>query len=527
MRHAARTGALLAALLISPSISRPAGTESKPPALEPDVAKRYAVVPDVEQWRKVLYEEKGFAALERFAAERLAKPFTKDSSAQLSRFYSALGSLRRDYPAALMTAVLNEWCAKSPASHVPFVARGIFTTDFGWGIRGGKWANDVKSEQWRVFGEHLKRARLDLEKASSLAPKDPNPPAELIRVAMGAGLERAEMDAYYRRAIEAYPGHYQARRRKMQYLDPRWKGSLEDFKAFFAECLKDAETYPHVGGVALEALDDLQNAADAIAHDQGKPRSPIMSPENRWKVVQSVYERMIARFPDDVRSRSYYARWAYDERRIETAAEQFERIGDRYFENANWGSLAHYNHARADTYRKRGWTELQAGRFEPGKDWLSKSLALEPKEAWTLVTLAEASRMQGDVPAARRYAEQALALHPTSARDAASARFLAGTSEGDFYPRRFGDPSADLSREAWEKLQKDDLAGGKVLLLKSIQANPENAWALAKLAEVCRRRGEWKAAKEYAEKALALNPSDSRDAAQARSVLDAVKKNQR
>jgi tetratricopeptide (TPR) repeat protein len=400
-------GRALFFLLASASV-RPAGAGG----LDPAVAARYAVVPDVEDWRPRLYKEKDFDGVEKFVADHL-KSFDDKGSDELTRFYESLATIdEAEVPASTMKAVLDEWTRTRPQSHAARMALGHFHLHLAWRARGTGWGSDVMPGQRRVFKEKLESAQVDLEKAYAMDPKDPNSADLLVNLSRARGLPREKMEDYYRQALAADPGHRGARANKLEFITPRWFGSEEEVEAFGRECLKDSVKYPYAGRVAIDVLEERESWAGIRARREHRPAAEVFKPNERWLTTQIVYEGILAHDPGDLHIRSRYAYWAHRLKKYREAAAQFDAIGDRWIRGTSWNSLADYNQARAATYAALAYALVQAKQWEKAKPWLDKMLTYEPDSAWGLTHMAMYWQAAGDADKAVDFAEKSLARHP-------------------------------------------------------------------------------------------------------------------
>jgi len=161
-----------------------------------------------------------------------------------------------------------------------------FYTDYAWEARGGGWAADVKEDGWKLFGERLKIAGEAGRRGWELDPLNYRCAEDMIRVCMGEGRDRAEMETWFQRAMLANPYAYDACRFKMTYLLPKWNGSLDEVLAFGEECVKNSTPDSRQALVMVEAIASLRkDAADEAA---------LMAQPRIWKDIQAAYEKLLS-----------------------------------------------------------------------------------------------------------------------------------------------------------------------------------------------------------------------------------------
>lgn len=305
----------------------------------------YVLIDDYVKWVPILYRDKNFASLEQHISTLLAEQ-SEENANDLNVLYNVLGHLTDPAHQDLMASILDEWCQQSP-SQVPWIVRGYFHISTGWAIRGGDWASTVTPLAMSQFKEQLVLARSDFEKAYTLNPNDPNSSTGLLIIARALSLPTEEMEAFFQRGISVSPGLADLYRQKLEYLTPKWGGTVEGMMKFAEECQDMGEQYPTVGLVVVAAMVEIQD------HFTPKDQNYLGDATN-WAIVQQSYERFFARYPDNLLRRFNYAYDALKAGKNQTAVEQFEMIGDRWHFGLNWSSPESFNRDRARAYHNLG-----------------------------------------------------------------------------------------------------------------------------------------------------------------------------
>lgn len=175
--------------------------------------------------------ERRFAELQAYFDKLIVeKPYTDGGSRVLEAIYGEM-SARRD-----ILGDLKAWCDSKEAGHSAFILRGKYHIDDAWRARGAGYAHTVSDEGRRLMRERLMLARIDLEKAFSMNPKDPNSAASMIVVCTGLSLDKETMEDWFQKAVSADECAFYAYSAKGQYLNPKWHGSLEEFASFAHSC---------------------------------------------------------------------------------------------------------------------------------------------------------------------------------------------------------------------------------------------------------------------------------------------------
>jgi peroxiredoxin len=138
--------------------------------------------------------------------------------------------------------------AKAHEEKSPFVVNmlvGEHHLDAAWKARGTNFAPEVSDEGWKGFSEHMDLARDAFEKAWKAAPKRPEAPTAMVRVAMGASPSpEREMRMWFDRAVQAQLDYRTPYSHLIYGLLPRWHGTHERFTSLPSNARKPTATTP-------------------------------------------------------------------------------------------------------------------------------------------------------------------------------------------------------------------------------------------------------------------------------------------
>jgi hypothetical protein len=155
-----------------------------------------------------------------------------------------------------------------------------------------------------------------------LQPNEVRPATLMLEVEKGIGGDRNEMEKWFDRAIQADSDFKPAYQAKMDWLDPKWHGSLEEMLAFGKAC-RDTKNWR--AGLTLLVAD---------AHYRADLHLPIYQQSDYWRLpevrkdIQSVYEEYLQHYTTRNEDRTQYAGFCalcMDE--VE-ADRQFRILGD-------------------------------------------------------------------------------------------------------------------------------------------------------------------------------------------------------
>jgi len=195
----------------------------------------------------------------------------------------------------------NRWHATSWA----LLAKGRAYLTYGWIARGRGYANTVTDQGWELMKSRLDVAAESLEAAWKLNPNDLRICVEMMRVELGQGKGRDRLELWFQRGMKLDPANYDVCYQKLEYLRPRWYGSIDDMIQFGRECTLNTN---YAGSVRL-LLADAHAEASREIQDESR-RKAYWQQTNVWSDIQSAFSQFFKLYPDAVGYRHNYARYA-------------------------------------------------------------------------------------------------------------------------------------------------------------------------------------------------------------------------
>ena len=181
---------------------------------------------------------------------------------------------------------------------------------------GTNLAGATPEEKTRVTRERLEIAGWAFQQAWSMNPRDERIPTEMIRVEIGLGRGRIEMEKWFARAMALEADHYLACYQKLRWLAPEAHGSAAEMLAFARECVASKEWGGDVPLVLADAH-ALLAAAVPDAEWTGYWKRPGV-----WPDLQASFEKYFALNPKATSRRKDYVRYAY-------WCEQWSALGEQ------------------------------------------------------------------------------------------------------------------------------------------------------------------------------------------------------
>jgi hypothetical protein len=243
-----------------------------------------------------------------------------------------------------------------PKSPAPLVFKGQAYIDYAWDARGYGFAQTVTPAKAALFQERLASASEMLEKAYALDPSDPRAAVAMCHVELGQGRGRDVLNKWFDRAIAAhpdadlsflYPGNRDAYGWKLEYLQTRWYGSIDDSLAFGRECLATRNWHGNVANMPVRVHEELARfmqgpAADAYWHNKLV-----------WSDIDAAVGPPARMYPESASWGSLYAWWAFRCGQWKVADSQFKRLGDK-LEVARFGGPEKAEAARKEAAQRAG-----------------------------------------------------------------------------------------------------------------------------------------------------------------------------
>jgi len=220
--------------------------------------------------------------------------------------------------------MIDQTLAKSmpEESVVRLNLKGQFLIQYAWDARGGGWANTVTENGWKLFSERLADADKTLSRCYELYPDDPNAPTSMLTVELGQGQGRQRMEMWFDRAMKADPGNVEACQIKLQYLMPRWHGSIEEQLRFGRQCLAGGQFDSRVPLVVV----DVHAMIATPGPWASEVPSPYYAQDDVWQDISAAYEGYLAQVPEAWHSRMRYARYAWLAGKREKSVELHEAL---------------------------------------------------------------------------------------------------------------------------------------------------------------------------------------------------------
>lgn len=128
--------------------------------------------------------------------------------------------------------IIEKWAKRNPESYIARLFAGVSCTCLAWIARSSVAGKDVSASRAESFLELLEAAVAHLKAADELNAEDAEICARTIRVYMGLGVEKETVSGFFEAATEIEPNHLMAHLMMINYLTPKWRGSIDEMYEF-------------------------------------------------------------------------------------------------------------------------------------------------------------------------------------------------------------------------------------------------------------------------------------------------------
>jgi Domain of unknown function (DUF4034) len=186
-----------------------------------------------------------YASLERYYSA-LQRKFESGESTD-SQLYGEFRKLYRNDPGNARHFDL--WAQRYPSSYAARVAQGAYYYRMAWAVRGEAFISQTSPLRLLMMELYLAKASEVLQLSLPLSPRPYLSSLYLLNIAMLHG-SRADARHWLDVGTSLDPEASLVRVRYMVILEPRWGGSLDEMRAYVAECEHE--------GVAAQTLARLK-----------------------------------------------------------------------------------------------------------------------------------------------------------------------------------------------------------------------------------------------------------------------------
>ncbi len=136
---------------------------------------------------------------------------------------------------------IQKWVSQNDESYIANLFAGVSYTRKACEARTAALGKDVSEKRAMLFIEFLETAYDYLQKADQLNPDEPEICARMIRVCMGLGVDEEPASSYFYAAKELDADHLFSHLMMINYLNPKWHGSMEKMHGFADENYKEGD----------------------------------------------------------------------------------------------------------------------------------------------------------------------------------------------------------------------------------------------------------------------------------------------
>lgn len=236
-----------------------------------------------------------------------------------------------------------EWVKQDPGSYFANASFGDFYVTYAWHARGNGYASTITPEARKLFHKRLRLAEKYLTRAYEIDPTYSIAPCKMITVAkVHPDLSDEDVEKWFKRAIQANPADPEPYSLKVNYLAPKWGGSIEKRFAFARDTFKNAPVDSMAPKILAQVHWSIYDTTKDVNYFKQK---------RVWTELKAVYTELVKRYPDSMNRHNWFAKTACLAEDFETARAEFKIIGDRW-EQSVWNTHESFDFHKNAAFQK-------------------------------------------------------------------------------------------------------------------------------------------------------------------------------
>jgi hypothetical protein len=288
-----------------------------------------------------------YALLESTSQDyRTSKARTPSGTWKLTQFYvaiaDAVSGATNDDPRNFYEVenVAAKWVSKYPNSPAAHIVQSYVWHTHGYAFRGDGYARLVDPAAWKELYKYEALARANLEKHKAIASVDPEWYEVMLIIARVEGWDKSQFSKLLDEALDREPLFYQTYFTALEYLLPKWGGSVSEVEGFALEATERTS--------ALEGKSLYARIYWYASQTQFGTRIFLNSVAG-WPFMRQGFDDLIAKYPDqwNIHNFAKFACLAGDEAKTK---ELFKQITSNPIGEA-WGSKALFQRCQQMAWR--------------------------------------------------------------------------------------------------------------------------------------------------------------------------------
>lgn len=297
-----------------------------------------------------LFENQQFGELNKLADRYLASEERTSSGLwKLTLFYSGLSYVVSKNSSSIeslnkLDKKIKQWLEYDSSHPSPYFMRAKIKVTQAWNHRGAGWSKNVKKESWKPFYEYIAKARRILLESKTITSKDPHWYEMMLDVLKAEkGEKRQEFEEVLSEGLDRYPGFYEIYFSAIDYLKPKWHGSLEEIDNFALKAVERTKEFEQTGMLARIYW----------YSSQGEYKYWFANSPKIWKKMSVAIDDVLAKYPDswNINNFAFFSCIASDVKKTKKLIAQIKEdlIPNAWFgqfDKCNqWGAMSKPNRA--------------------------------------------------------------------------------------------------------------------------------------------------------------------------------------
>ncbi len=205
--------------------------------------------------------------------------------------------------------LLKNWTQSHPENPNAWIQLAQLTLSLAWEARGTDWTRDVPPKALKLFKKRVEESLKYAQKAVDLTPHYGRAWGQLVAYGNAAELAKETMKDDFGKVLRLDPNDYEAYTVYMDYLNPKWNGSLKEMFEFARKFNKRFPALFFIPCAADFHVLCLEQSEAGLAQWRKETREKVKN-SPYWKDFAKSYGNYLTASPGDLGEWKNYLAWA-------------------------------------------------------------------------------------------------------------------------------------------------------------------------------------------------------------------------
>ncbi|WP_372369560.1 hypothetical protein [Candidatus Uabimicrobium sp. HlEnr_7] len=234
------------------------------------------------------------------------------------QLYDHLEYILQKYSAWEEMEKILTWYREQNFDYRALYRSGYFYVEYAWHARGSGWASTVSENGFRLFKKRLLLAHVYLEEAYQQCAYDWLISWRMLTVCKGIGMDLSEINKWFRRGEIANKYKVDLYYNKLEYIKPKWHGSVEMMFQFASETIDKYGLGSPQSLIMIGVHEELGEQHNFGEDYYKKPRV--------WESVQEILNAYLKKYPNKKLWRQKFINFSIINGKNDLAAQHYLHI---------------------------------------------------------------------------------------------------------------------------------------------------------------------------------------------------------